>query len=116
MKSRAEREQNQATKNEQQCPKQPAVEAEEAATVLAPSELVSKFHDSGVGTSVQTGSLYAETVMTYRRQGTHSVRIPPLSEEAKHGKPFDCLACGKEVTIRSNSAWKYDFLRDSPLS
>lgn len=60
----------------------------------------SKFHDSGLGSTK-----YAETLMSYR-DGERSVRIPPLSEEAKNGQPFSCIACGRRVTITNNSQWK----------
>jgi hypothetical protein len=66
----------------------------------------SKFNDSGVGTSVRTGSSSADTVMSYQAQGRESVRVPPLPEGAKQGKPFDCVACGRQLMITNNSAWK----------
>jgi hypothetical protein len=72
-----------------------------------PSESGTKFHDSGLGTSIATPSSYAETVMSY--QGTESsasVRIPPLPEGAKNGKSFECNACGRMLVITNNSAWK----------
>ncbi|PVH71686.1 hypothetical protein DL98DRAFT_596710 [Cadophora sp. DSE1049] len=68
-----------------------------------------RFNDSGLGTSLQTGSHYAETVMTamsYREGGGHSVRIPPLSADAKKNKPFDCIACGRKLQMTQNSVWK----------
>ncbi|KAM5354622.1 hypothetical protein ACJ41O_001269 [Fusarium nematophilum] len=73
---------------------------EHAGTIPA-----SKFHDSGLGSSVAATSSYAETVMSYTH-GTRSVRIPPLSEEAKRGEPFPCVACGRSVTMINNSQWK----------
>ncbi|KAF5639309.1 ankyrin repeat [Fusarium sp. NRRL 52700] len=92
-------------------------EAREANHALQESELetgldfpytesVSKFHDSGVGTSINTASVYAETIMSYRREGQKSLSIPPLPADAKRGKPFDCIACGKKVHITNDSAWK----------
>ena len=66
----------------------------------------SRFHDSGLGTSLATASLYAETVMTYGAAAGQKVRIPPLSDEAKNGAPFPCLACGRSVRITNNSGWK----------
>ena len=66
----------------------------------------SKYHDSGLGTSLATASLYAETVMTYGAAEGQKVRIPPLSVEAKNGAPFPCLACGRSVRITNNSGWK----------
>lgn len=80
---------------------------EGAATVAHRTEAVSKFHDSGLGTSINTGSAYPETVMSYRREGGESIRIPPLPKEAKQGKDFECVACGQRLIIRNSAAWKY---------
>ncbi|KAM6516917.1 hypothetical protein FSOLCH5_007866 [Fusarium solani] len=65
----------------------------------------SKSHDSGLGSSLNPASSYAETIMSYR-DGNRSVRIPPLSEEAKGGEAFPCVACGRSVIITTNSQWK----------
>lgn len=79
----------------------------DAQLELALTELISsKFNDSGVGTSVRTGSTYADTIMSYQAQGRESVRVPPLPEGAKQGEPFDCVACGRQLRITNNSAWK----------
>jgi predicted RNA-binding Zn-ribbon protein involved in translation (DUF1610 family) len=72
------------------------------ATLPPPSEQTSKFNDSGLGTL----SSYAETIMTYRHDGQDSVRIPALPEKAKMGEPFECVACGLQIRVRNNSAWK----------
>jgi hypothetical protein len=78
---------------------------EYAGTIIANS----KFHDSGVGTSLGASLAltvsYAETTMSYSHDG-QSVRIPPLSREAKSGLPFSCIACGRTVVITNNSGWK----------
>lgn len=68
-------------------------------------EAKSKFHDSGVGTSIAPSTNYAETIMSYSHKG-QSVRIPPLPECAKKGLPFSCVVCGRTVDFTSNSAWK----------
>ena len=78
----------------------------DATAEHAASEGGTKFHDSGLGTSVKTPSAYAETVMSYHKGEDSTTRIPPLSEEAKQGRPFDCLACGCQITVSTNSAWK----------
>lgn len=61
----------------------------------------SKFHDSGLGTSVPSGGAasirYAETTMSFHAENGSSVRIPPLSHDAKRGNPFECVACGKRI-------------------
>ncbi|RSL58860.1 hypothetical protein CEP54_007553 [Fusarium duplospermum] len=65
----------------------------------------SKFHDSGLGSSLNPASSYAETIMSYK-DGNRSIRIPPLPEQAKNGEPFSCIACGRSVTMTTNSQWK----------
>ncbi|RSM03396.1 hypothetical protein CDV31_010530 [Fusarium ambrosium] len=65
----------------------------------------SKFHDSGLGTSLNPTSSYAETIMSYK-DGNRSIKIPPLPEQAKNGEPFSCIACGRLVTMTTNSQWK----------
>ncbi|KAH8900698.1 hypothetical protein GQ53DRAFT_835635 [Thozetella sp. PMI_491] len=65
----------------------------------------SKFHDSGIGTSLGSTNPYAETIMSYSHEGG-SIRIPPLSDEAKKGLPFPCTACGRMISVTSNSLWK----------
>ncbi|KAL2672472.1 hypothetical protein Neosp_013183 [[Neocosmospora] mangrovei] len=65
-----------------------------------------RYRDSALGTSLATGSIYAETIMAYGQSEDLAVRVPPLPEEAKSGVPFECLACGRKVSIKNNSAWK----------
>lgn len=65
----------------------------------------SKFHDSGLGSSLNPASSYAETIMSYR-DGNRPIRIPPLPEEAKRGEAFPCVACGRSVALTTNSQWK----------
>ena len=101
LKGKDDRERNQRA---EEVAKKPVMER--AGTVAHLTEPLSKFHDSGLGTSINTGSAYAETVMTYRREGGTSVRIPPLPEEAKQGKPFECIACGGKVVIKNSREWK----------
>ncbi|KAK3323035.1 hypothetical protein B0H66DRAFT_555696 [Apodospora peruviana] len=73
----------------------------------------SKFHDSGLGTSLPASSSYAETVMTYSGAEGQKIHVPRLSEEAKQGKPFPCVACGgRLVRITNNSAWKRHLYMD----
>ena len=70
----------------------------------------SLFHDSGLGSSLPTS--YAETIMSYRTKEDQSVRIPPLPQGAKEGKPFQCIACAKSVVAKNNSAWKQHLYED----
>ncbi|RSL54801.1 hypothetical protein CEP54_009665 [Fusarium duplospermum] len=71
-----------------------------------------KYRDSALGTSLATGSIYAETLMAYGQSEDLAVRVPPLPEGAKSGAPFECLACGRSVSIKNNSAWKKHLWRD----
>ncbi|RSM09079.1 hypothetical protein CDV31_007846 [Fusarium ambrosium] len=71
-----------------------------------------KFRDSALGTSLATGSIYAETLMAYGQSEDLTVRVPPLPEGAKSGVPFECLACGRSVSIKNNSTWKKHLWRD----
>lgn len=68
----------------------------EAASVLAGS----KFHDSGLGSSIPAQTTYAATIVSFISSLTDGNRpqIPPLPEEARKGQPFDCDACGKKNT------------------
>ncbi|KAH7124218.1 hypothetical protein EDB81DRAFT_890307 [Dactylonectria macrodidyma] len=65
-----------------------------------------RYRDSALGTSLATGSIYAETVMAYGQSQGPAVRVPPLPERAKAGVRFDCLACGGNAPIKNNSVWK----------
>ncbi|UPL00083.1 hypothetical protein LCI18_011017 [Fusarium solani-melongenae] len=71
-----------------------------------------RYRDSALGTSLATGSIYAETLMAYGQSEDLAVRVPPLPEGAKSGVPFECLACGRNVSIKNNSAWKKHLWRD----
>lgn len=69
------------------------------------------FHDSGLGSSVPSGSVpalseYAETVVSYDGGQGGSVRVPPLPEGAREGIPFECVGCGTMVTARGKRTWK----------
>ncbi|KAM0464658.1 hypothetical protein ACHAPV_002492 [Trichoderma viride] len=79
-------------------------EPEVAGTIITKS----KFHDSGVGTSIAPTVVRPETVMGYSRKD-QSVRIPPLPKGAKAGMPFSCTACSRTVVITNNLDWKQVF-------
>lgn len=83
------------------------------AAPQAATFLVSKLHDSGIGSSVPNQSTYTETIMSYDAHGNaHPVRVPPLSAEAKKGIPFSCLACAKLVVFTRVSIWKRHLYAD----
>lgn len=73
----------------------------------------SKFHDSGIGTSLPTATSYAETVMTYTAETDgQKIRIPPLPEDAKRGESFECIACARFIRVRSTRSWKSHLMSD----
>ena len=79
------------------------------ANGTAPSVFAeSRFHDSGLGSSVLAGTGYAPTIKSHMSSfmGGNESRIPPLSKEAKEGRPFPCHACGDYVCARTNQEWK----------
>ncbi|KAK4464391.1 hypothetical protein QBC42DRAFT_45550 [Cladorrhinum samala] len=84
-----------------------SVAGEDTASYMAPTLAAgSKFHDSGIGSSIAPTTVsYAETVMSYSHDG-RSVRVPPLPEGAKDGRPFECVACSRMVVMKNASAWK----------
>ena len=77
----------------------------------------SEFFDSGLGTSLGADTFDIQSIASFisgfsRNEGSNSVRLPPLSEEAKAGEPFECMACGKQVRISRRKDWRcvYRFL------
>lgn len=73
----------------------------------------SKFRDSALGSSIPSSASNADTVMSYHHgDDWRSTRVPLLPEGAKAGNPFPCIACGKSIVIRSNSAWKRHLYHD----
>ncbi|PON21401.1 hypothetical protein TGAM01_v209702 [Trichoderma gamsii] len=74
---------------------------EPASTIITGS----KFHDSGVGTSIGPTIIHPETIRSQSRK-VQSVRVPPLPKGAKDGMPFSCIACNSNVVITNNSDWK----------
>ncbi|KAK0644629.1 hypothetical protein B0T16DRAFT_460662 [Cercophora newfieldiana] len=98
----------QSQRNTTEEPAQHGDQELESGTIAA-----SKFHDSGIGTSLPAESSYAETVMTYTAwAGGSKIRIPPLPEAAKRGDPFDCVACGRSIRAKNSSAWKSHLMSD----
>lgn len=75
-------------------------------------EASTTLHDSGIGTSIPSNpslpppTQYAETTLSYHTGHGGSVRVPPMPETAKQGVPFECVACGGMVSIKTKSAWK----------
>jgi hypothetical protein len=79
---------------------------------------VSKFHDSGLGSSIPTPINDAASVRSHSsfasslgEEDTSTLRVPPTPLEVFDEKPFTCDYCGQLLTdIRSRIDWKYDFI------
>ncbi|KAI1641469.1 hypothetical protein F4809DRAFT_636755 [Biscogniauxia mediterranea] len=111
----------QKTKDQNTRPLQPEVStsnprvegSDKASSKKVPS---TTFHDSALGSSVPSAppnfSQYAETVVSYHGGQGESVRIPALPEGAKNGIPFDCVGCGRTVTMVNKSVWKRHLFSD----
>ena len=78
------------------------------------NEIKSKFHDSGLGLSMKTESVYAASQATYQSfmssqadiENGH-LRLPPLPSEASSGEPFVCSICGLLVyDVKNKHQWK----------
>ena len=77
--------------------------------------LSSKFHDSGFEGSVAPTKTYTSNVpssvtssATVRKHPTY----PSLSDDAKAGTPFACTACGRMVSVQSESLWRQHLMSD----
>lgn len=88
------------------------LEDQEIAAGRAATFASSKFRDSALEPSLSNMSSYTETIMSYRGGDGRSIKVPPLSAEAKAGNFFNCIACGKSVRIMTNSAWKRHLYSD----
>jgi hypothetical protein len=69
----------------------------------------SQFHDSGLGSSLPSHSVYARTMASSFKESisdTSQSRIPPVSEEAKRGAAFLCIGCGRMIQARSTRDYK----------
>ncbi|KAK7997457.1 elongation factor 1-beta [Apiospora arundinis] len=76
----------------------------------APSQVASTtFRDSALGSSATE---YAETMVSYRAGQGDSIRVPPLPDGAREGKPFSCIGCGLTVNVKTKSAWKKHLFLD----
>jgi Fungal Zn(2)-Cys(6) binuclear cluster domain len=75
---------------------------------------MSKFHDSGLGTSMPTQSDRAFSIASHTSfLSSHAdsedgeTRVPPTPEQVAEGRPFDCAICGQTLaSIKSRIDWK----------
>lgn len=88
---------------------------ENESTMFSDFRPVSMFHDSGIGTTVSTGSQYAASAASHtsfissiaENQGA-SIRVPPTPDEVDAKKPFPCTICGLiQTKIKNRIDWKY---------
>ncbi|KAI9656049.1 MAG: hypothetical protein M1821_005110 [Bathelium mastoideum] len=84
----------------------------DTATVAASST----FHDSGIASSVApTSAPYAPTraasIVTSLSENGH-LSYPSLSNSAKQGEAFFCLACGRMLSVRSVRNWRDHLISD----
>ena len=75
---------------------------------------ISNFHDSGLGPSLASVSVYAQSfashssfLSTQSAPQKGSFRVPSTPAEVAEGKPFVCSLCGRRQTnIHSRIDWK----------
>jgi hypothetical protein len=81
------------------------IDIDPSRSVYSPS----KFHDSGLGSSVPARTTYSQSIVSSFSNHTDGSRssIPPLSENAKKGEPFPCDACGRSIRVKSHYEWRY---------
>lgn len=91
-----------------------AEEQEKKTPEVLDSQDSKTWHDSGIGTSIQTGTVYAKTIhskVSAMGYGKYSP-FPPLSKEAKSGDPFQCDACGQCIVVTKPRLWKQHLIKD----
>jgi len=65
---------------------------------------VSKFHDSGLGTSMASHSSF---VSTEAESSLGRLRVPPTPDAVGNGLSFDCFVCGqRQAKIKNRVDWK----------
>lgn len=89
-------------------------ETDDQETGRFASHAISKFHDSGLGTSIPGQSHFAASVASHTsflssqadvENGT--LRVPPTPKEVAEELPFECFICAKTLTsIRNRVDWK----------
>ena len=64
--------------------------------------------DSALGTSIMSGSSYAETIKEYvgGSEDKFSIQLPQLPEAGKQGRSFLCETCQSTVRIKDERTWK----------
>jgi len=86
----------------------------DSARANTTNEMKSKFHDSGLGLSMKTESVYAVSQAIYQSfmssqadiENGH-LRLPPLPCEASSGEPFVCSICGLLIDdVKNKHQWK----------
>ena len=86
----------------------------EPATAKSAFAPVSKFHDSGLGSSVPSRSHIAASMASHSSfassqadSGVDKLRVPPTPENVGLGLPFECFICGlRQSKIKNRVDWK----------
>jgi hypothetical protein len=86
-------------------------ELEAAKSAFVP---MSKFHDSGLGSSAPTRSHFAASVASHSsfvsteaEVSVGRLRVPPTPEEVGNGLPFECFICEqRQSKIKNRVDWK----------
>ena len=87
----------------------------EKRKIAITSELMTEFHDSGLGTTLKTASTYAASQASYQSfmssradiEGAHA-RLPEMPSEISSGRPFVCDLCGLEVKdVKNKLQWRH---------
>jgi hypothetical protein len=82
-----------------------------AKSAFAP---ISKFHDSGLGSSILAHSQAAASIASHSSfVSTHidddvgRLRVPPTPDEVGNGLPFECFICGQlQSKVKNRIDWK----------
>ncbi|KAL3455278.1 hypothetical protein BJX64DRAFT_77028 [Aspergillus heterothallicus] len=89
------------------------------ATAMTLFKPFSLFHDSGLGTSIPSRSLYAATVASHSSYLSVAAeddegrpRVPPLPHEGLRGQTFQCPFCGTCIKCRDRIEWKMHVFSD----
>lgn len=72
----------------------------------------STFQGSGLGQATPFSTSTTETAITHHANSMISFRIPPLPKDTEEGQPFECISCGRYLSIRNNQAWQQHLYQD----
>ncbi|KEY74655.1 hypothetical protein S7711_08422 [Stachybotrys chartarum IBT 7711] len=103
---------------------EPVVDHVEEEKSIAPVKIhnelqqsASQFRDSGIGTSIQSRSVraqtkYAKTLITQLGSDKERLKFPALADVAAQTSSFKCIACGEGLHIADEEIWRHHILSD----